>query len=348
MTEIRRSEDAVRALLALWGESAREIRLIDSSHGEDDIRENYVIDRRLVLRVNSAPVLDDAALADLNRLIGRYRDFGIAAPRFLPLDGKDCYITHTPEGFTAYLSEYLDLTPADQLGLDTPQYRTLDEKILRMTAEFAARYKNVDLSAVYGMYSLFDLCPYDKANGYDEKQENCDLLCDALREAGEPRLAEGLEQLNAALRARLLRLYPRLPKCVFQGDENGSNLCLNGRGEIIGIFDFNMAGTDVCVNYLANHALYLYDTDSETLKALSPEQLFAGLRTAAKEGRRIVDAHYPMSPEEQEAYPLYLAITALFQWPVMCDYRKGLQDPAARENVLGLLRRVMEEAGRLL
>ena len=333
---MRRSDEDVRKLLSLWGKTAESIQFIDSSRGEDDIRENYVLDRRWVLRVNSAPVMDDARLADLNRLIGRYRDFGLAAPAFVPLaEGR--YTAALADGFFCYLSEYLDMMPADQVGLSKSQWQELDQSILILTARFAARYRQIDLSAFYGMYSLFDLSPYDKAENIDEKQQNCNLLAETLTGIGEDALARELKALNDALRERLLRLHPRLPKCVFQGDENASNLCLNEQGEILGIFDFNMAGTDVCVNYLANHCLYRYENDFSR----SAETLHSALREAEAEDLQIIRRYYPMTPEEEAAYPLYSAIVTLFQWPMICDYRTGLKNAETRENALAFLKLLM-------
>lgn len=64
----------VSDLLALYGIAPpTSIQCVDSSHGETDIRRNYLIDRKYVLRVNSAPVMTEARLAELNTLIGRYR-----------------------------------------------------------------------------------------------------------------------------------------------------------------------------------------------------------------------------------------------------------------------------------
>lgn len=342
-TAMQRSSGEIRALLAPWGQTAAQIQFIDSSHGSDDLRENYVLDRRLVLRINSADVMSDTSLAGLNRLIGRYRDFGVAAPLFLPFaEGR--FVQRLPDGSICYLSEYLDMLPADQAGLKGRQWHDLDQKILILVARFAARYRQVDLIDTYGMYSLFDLSPYDIAAGIDEKQENCNLLTDALSALGEHGLAEDLTALNLALRKRLLSLSPRLPRCVFQGDENSSNLCLDEKGEIKGIFDFNMAGTDVCVNYLANHSLCSYENDFSRPAAA----LHADLQAAEAGDLQIIRRFYPMTPEEEIAYSLYLAIVKLFQWPMLCDYQKGLKQVETRQNALALLRLLLKDGQGLL
>ena len=62
---------------------AENIAFVDSSHGEDDIRHNFIIGKKYVLRINSAKVMTEERLTELNTLIERYRFFGMKAPLFL-------------------------------------------------------------------------------------------------------------------------------------------------------------------------------------------------------------------------------------------------------------------------
>ena len=63
--------------------SVEKIEFVDSSQGDNDVRHNYLIDKKYVLRINSAKVMTDKRLAELNTLIERYRSFGMKAPLFL-------------------------------------------------------------------------------------------------------------------------------------------------------------------------------------------------------------------------------------------------------------------------
>lgn len=341
---MQKENGEVRRILAHWQKTAAEIRFIDSSHGEDDVRENYILDDRWVLRVNSAPVMSDGRLADLNRLILRYRAFGLAAPLFIPLDETGRFTLRLADGGTAYLSEYLNLpTPPQRLPGDW-----YEKKLVPMVAAFAQRYRGVDVSGTYSMYSLFDLSPYDQPNGMDEKQENCLLLISDLRQAGEEALAGEIERLNDELRQRLRALYPALPRCVFQGDENRTNFCLDEQGELAGIFDFNMAGADVCVNYLANQVMFLLDLGAETVAAGPAEAVLARMQAAEDRCLRVVREHYAFTPEEEAAYPLCQAIVRLFHWNNVCDYREGLKSPSGRQNAAALLRLAAADIRRSL
>lgn len=106
----------VSDLLGLYGIAPpTSIKCVDSSHGETDIRRNYLIDRKYVLRVNSAPVMTEARLAELNTLIGRYRAFGLEAPLFLKAaDGR--FLTAL-DGNTCAFLEYLEQYPQTVTGL---------------------------------------------------------------------------------------------------------------------------------------------------------------------------------------------------------------------------------------
>lgn len=82
--------------------NVEKVEFVDSSQGEDDIRHNYIIDKKYVLRINSAKVMTKDRLAELNTLIERYRSFGMKAPLFLKAstgdfvieqDGKYCYLS---------------------------------------------------------------------------------------------------------------------------------------------------------------------------------------------------------------------------------------------------------------
>lgn len=57
-----------------------------------NIRYNYIIDKKHVLRINSVKVMTEERLKGLNTLIKRYNDFGLKAPYFLPMENGS-YLT---------------------------------------------------------------------------------------------------------------------------------------------------------------------------------------------------------------------------------------------------------------
>ena len=187
------------------------------------------------------------------------------------------------------------------------------------------------------MYSLFDLSPYDILIDMDEKQENANEMIVLLHVLGENGLANKLEETNNILRYRLMELYPYLNRCIFQGDENDSNLCVDENNEIIGIIDFNMYGSDTCANYLANHALVNFGFGENDIYEMTARQMYEKMRFSVGKVTEVIKSRYIFDENEKEAYDLYLGICSMFQWPHRCYYEKYLKDALTRGKIVSLL-----------
>ncbi len=72
-------------------------------------------------------------------------------------------------------------------------------------------------------------------------------------------------------RNELEQIYFKLPTSVFQADLNSTNLLLDDNGRFAGVFDFNLCGRDVFLNYLFREIHWQYDEEYllETLKKVS-------------------------------------------------------------------------------
>ena len=324
-------------LLGLYGvKNMENVGIIDTSFDEQDIRWNYIIDKKYVLRLTNAPGMTEARLRAMDRLIARYADFGLRCPAFLP--GTDGLFFHGWGTLKAYLSEYVDLPTADEAGLSPEEKEALRTEVVLSLAGFLERYKGVDLISTMSMYSLFDLSPYDEAMGMDEKQENLNNLCAALREVGEDALARELAAKNEAVRGRLLSVYKSLPRCVTQGDEGFTNVLLNDDKHLAGLIDFNLAGTDVCVNLIANNAVL--DLDSLGSDAFDPdealEKLLSGYR---KNAARMLEV-YHATEAERAALRDYAWIALAAQYPNASACRERLKKEDSRPSTLALLREI--------
>lgn len=318
----------------------RSVRFVDSSHGEDDLRHNYIIDNTYVLRANSQPVMTDARLCELNGLIERYRSLGLLAPRFLPAaDGR---YTAQADGMHCYVSEYLNAPLADDVKDSCRE--SLIEQRLELVCRFAARYRGEALSETRAMYSLFKLAPYDKPCGIDEKQSNFNDLTASLRESGEGELAAALERRYGEIRARLRAVWDTLPECFFQGDENFSNLCVDEQRRIIGLFDFNMAGTDVIANYLANIAFqgkFFYS--DECFAEWSAEKLYRAVMDSYAESTARIRALYPFTAEELDAYQLCAKIVVISGYVNTAAFSEFLSRKETHEKTVELLRLILKD-----
>ena len=308
------------------------IRLIDTSHGANDIRLNYVIGREYVLRMGVAPGMTEERMAELDRLIARYKEFGLKCPAFLT-DAEGRFF-HEFGGMQCYLAEYVDLPIMYEAGLSEEAADAVWREVLDSVALFAKRYKNVDLTENFGMYSLFDLSPFDREIGIDEKQQNFQRLCAELDRIGEIALRERLEKKHEDIRQKLLAVYKSLPRCVFQGDENSSNVLLGEDGHLAGFIDFNLAGTEVVVNQFANLG---GGFDEEIKEPIGAEvRLSRALESYRRYQGRMLELYGP-TDEERRALSWYSWIALTAGWPQYCFFSEGLKDEKLKPEILGLL-----------
>ena len=331
--ELNRKE--IEQILDGFGiEAFENSEMIDSSHGNRDIRHNYIIDKKYVLRINSAQVMTEERVVELNTLVKKYNDFGIKAPYFIPnklgkyvMEYKKCY---------CYLSEYLDFP----LAIDTESMfkRELYNERIAFVCRFAEKFKDDELSDTLSMYSLFELAPYDQPKGIDEKQENFNNLIEDLKVAGELELVNRLTMAYETIRAELMSIYKTLPRCVFQGDENLSNLCIDENKHIVGLFDFNMAGTEVIVNYLANIAFQGdFDFSEELLEDCSAEEIFDRMMFAYIDSTKNIQKYYQFSREEKRAYELYSCVVLISGYMNQWAYSEFLKSEKYKVKMVELL-----------
>jgi len=327
----------LQSLLSLYGvEGMAGAGLIDTSHDAQDIRWNYIVDKKYVLRLTNAPEMTEKRLDDLNRLIGRYTDFGLRCPAFLK--GTDGRFFHSWGELTVYLSEYVDLPIADEADLTEAEEDALRREVVLSIAAFMERYKGVDLIPTMGMYSLFDLAPYDVPEGVDEKQWNMNNLTAALRKAGEEGLAARLEAKNEEARARLLAVYKDLPRCVTQADEGFGNVLLDEEKHMAGLIDFNLSGTDVCVNLIANNADFNLNIRDD--RPVDPgETLEKALASYRKNAAMILEV-YHATKAERDALRDYAWIALASQYPYASAFADRLAKEASRPSTVALLEEI--------
>jgi len=99
--------------------------------------------------------MTDRRLEELNRLIERYREFGMHAPKFLK--AKDGRFIVERDGNICYLSEYLDETVADDVKDGCLEELRTQSRIF--IARFAEKYRNVDLTDTVSTYSISTFHP---------------------------------------------------------------------------------------------------------------------------------------------------------------------------------------------
>jgi hypothetical protein len=276
----------------------------------------------------------ETRLQELDRLVARYRAIGVYCPAFMPtLSGTLSYAWRKDgKEYTCFVEEYA-IYPV--VGGKTEYDR---KEVIKHLGILASQYTGVDLSKTKSMWSIIDLAPLDV--DIDEKQENTNELAEALRKNGYDDLAERTEAFNRMLRAKILSVFDKLPRCVYQGDLNSTNE-LQKDGHFVGIIDFNMAGTDVNINVFLNETDW-FPEDAE-FDALTVAEILEKQDKKQEEYLAVILCHYTLNDDEKYAFPYYKRIVNMFQYPNVCLMVKWLGEDTRREKCATLIKAMIEK-----
>ncbi len=251
--------DIVRIFQLFFDDTPVDTRLLNTSRGDADFRTACIIETesgsRYVLKLADNDFTFPERITVWQRTVEEYRKLGYYCPRiFGDRTGNFPAVDYQGHRCTAYAEEFAPYRPAEDRFAeedgkdDDALYDSYKEDIWRMTARVAAQY--FDYSEYPSAYCLFEtFCPSDKM---DEVLENAlawkkqaDMLPDEFRDQ-----VARIWQLWTDNRAALEKVYKKLPTSVFQADLNSSNILLDDADRFVGIYDFNLCGRDVFLNYL--------------------------------------------------------------------------------------------------
>ena len=106
--------------------------------------------------------------------------------------------------------------------------------------------------------------------------------------------------------------YQNLPRCVYQGDLNPSNILVDQYKNFAGIVDFNMYGTDVNINYFINESMYYMQKEDFDF---STEDIIEKSESIMKELLECILQEYTLNDLEKEMLPYYKFITMISFYP---------------------------------
>ncbi len=129
-------------------------------------------------------------------------------------------------------------------------------------------------------------------------------------------MADSLTVLYMDIKKELLSFYESLTRCVFYGVESFSNVCVDDKNYLFGLFDFNMSGTEVVANHLVN--------------ATFQESFYYENTKSVKKG-------YEFTLDEIRAYCLYVKICLLSQYCVQTTLFEYLLNEATCTKTIALL-----------
>ena len=315
-------DDEIKSVFSLFFDGAPiAAREIDTSRGDADFRATFIVERaagcKIVIKLADNDFTFPEKIAVWQRTVEEYRKLGYFCPRiFRDKTGTFPLVDFRGHRCAAYAEEFAPYHPvgdrfSEDFGRNEALYDSYLGDIWRMTARIAALH--LDYTAYPSAYCLFEtFCPSDKTDEVLENalawKETADTLPDEYRDQ-----VERIWRLWTENRAALEPIYHKLPGSVFQADLNDSNILLDDGGRFVGVYDFNLCGREVFLNYLMRES----DGVSGICKAL-----------------QIASEDYRFSPLEKDtALMLYRCLKPLWYTRVEALKKAG-DDPGAIKTCL--------------
>lgn len=284
--------------------------VIDSTRNENDKRYNYQINNKYFLKISNFEGLHEKFFVDISRLISNYRSIDVYCPRLIKTTEGTFSFKIEKEGitYTCYIEEKaIYLTQNEEIDIDY----VFKKEVLEHVGLLARNYSNCNLSDKKSMWSIIELCVYDK--DIDEKQENFNELIECLKSFGYQDLVRTLIEVNEKARLKIKNIMNQLPKCVYQGDLNNSNLLIDEQGHFCGIIDFNMFGTEVNINCFLNESMYYIQ--KEDFDALSGREVFDKMKKVQQNLLSSILRNYSLNADEMNVVENYNKVIYMSFYP---------------------------------
>ena len=305
----------------IWGlfsnQIPKEIENLETRDCQDDFREAISIrlenGERYVLKLAANEFTIPERIFMWKRTAAEYRELGYYAPEILTdFQGNFPRVEYKRHDCFAYVEEFAPYKTAGEPRkddkVDLIPSKLYIHDVWRMTAKVAQ--KHFGFTEYLSAWCLFDL--FDSTYEEDEVMENAHAwkeYADSLPEEFKEQV-ERIWNLWIENKNQLEPVYRDLPKSVFQADINSSNILLDDNNRFIGIFDFNLAGKEVVLNYLFRETLG-NDFEDEL------DQLFEMLQ--------VVGEYYEYSELEKElVFKLYRYLKPL--WFIKIENLKNKKD----------------------
>jgi len=234
------------------------VNTVYSGRGESDFREALIVEthegKKYVIKLADNDFTDPERIADWQRTAEEYLNLGYYCPRILcDKNGSFPRVDYKGRSCTAYAEEYSKYRSAEEIYSEKgcggcSHYESYAEDMWIMTARIAAEH--FDYTDRPSAYCLFDVfCPSDKT---DEVLENANAWSEyAGTLPGEfSEQTRRIRRIWDENRQELEKVYRTLPGSVFQADLNPTNILLDEEEKFAGVYDFNLSGKDVFLNYL--------------------------------------------------------------------------------------------------
>lgn len=287
----------------------QNIDIKNSSHGDSDFRETLLVDfgiEKLVIKLSSNGFTDEKHLTMWERITKEYSKLGYYCPQFIrAIDGTFPTVSYKGRKCIAWGEEFSKYRSAEELIktkfsdtklVEDGWYSFLEDAMIMDARVAACHFDYTNLPSAYCMFETFDA-----SDEYDETTKDAQKWLDIARTLPEKYTAQVERIWNNWLRARrqLEKIYHLLPSSVFQADINDTNILLDENGTFKGVYDFNIGGREVYINYIVRQAPYVSTND--IYDGLEEDDVFLNRVIHALD---IAKKVYSFSDLEKEAAPL--------------------------------------------
>ena len=257
-------------------------------------------------------MVTEVFLEDIEKIVLRYREIGIYAPKLIKTKSAGFIYTYTREHivYRCYVEECAPYK-LYKSPIDGSMDYTFRKSVVEHMGKLAKKFSNEDLSLTRSMWSLIELGPFDVDK--DEKQENIDRLSEALRVCRYDERQAQLIKMNTYHRMQIEKYLQQLPRCVYQGDLNESNILVDEQGNFSGIIDFNMFGTEVNINCFLNETMYYLEC--EDFETLSAKEIFRKMNLEQNQLLKGIIKEYPLNALERAMWQHYRKIIYMSFYP---------------------------------
>ncbi len=324
------------------------VMIKNTSHGENDYRENVFVDfedEKIVIKIAGSAFADEEHLNLWERIADEYRNLGYYCPKFIrALDGTFPHVTYNDRQCIVWAEEYSKYRSAEELinekykenRLEENGYYTFLEDELLMDAKVASmHFDYTTLPSAYCMFELFD--PADETDETTEDATKWYNVAKKLPAEFKPRV-ERIWANWLTARNELEKIYHSLPTSVFQADINYSNVLLDEDARFKGVYDFNIGGREVYINYLFRQVPYISNGEDN----LEKDDNFAKRIIHALQ---IVSRGYKFSDLEKEAAPLLYKCIRPLWWYASVELTEAGED---KEKISALLDGIEYEQTRII
>lgn len=343
-------------VIKLYGTNYNEhFSVKNTSHGNLDERLNLFVEfdnsYKLAIKVCSNPFTSKERIIGWKSLMEEYLQLGIYCPQIIKNVNGNISKTILGDGkeFIIYAEEFKKYKCADEFDQDmirdsNGQYIYTEKALESIGAVASQRYSPVPWWSQFCLYDTFS--PEDK---HDESYTCADIAFNYIKKFFQQLIPmmEDIWRIYQQKRYSFEKEYRRLPKSVFQGDLNPTNICLNDNLEFAGVIDFNTSGTETSLNYIFRECMNFADNEYCLCNKEDNQSLwFYDKKIQDKRDELIlnnisvVKRHYNFSEAERMALNTYYNIVVPFWWDTVYALKNTVTENSMEkaEQVLNWIR----------